>query len=452
MGDCATHQTMRFQTGAALALEAAFDGGMLTSDGGLPLLADIDSELGVCEALAECVPEWRTGSARHSITDLVRQRVFQIASGYEDQNDANLLRSDPLLKLACGRLPEDSEDLASQPSLSRLENAPNRRALRLMAEALLELYIDRRAAAEEPSRVVLDFDSTDDPAHGSQEGVAYHGYFSQHQYHPLLVFDGETGQFVTAALRPGNAHAGAGSLAVLKRIVGKLRDRWPETPIEIRADAGFALPAVYEYCEREGILYTIGLIPNSRLEAMAEPLVAAASLGSLARMIAGEGHTKVRLLSEILYRAGSWERRRRVLCKVEILEKGVNTRFVVTNRPEPPANLYDGHYVMRGETENRIKDYKNALRAERLSCCAFLANQFRLFLHAAAYWLLDALRARLSAKGFGRMQLDTLRLMVVKIAGRVKQMAGEVRLYLSSAHPGQRLWRTLHAAAEPAHE
>jgi hypothetical protein len=442
---------MRFETGAALALEAAFDGGMLTSDGGLPLLAEMESEIGVCGRLAECVPEWRTGPARHPLPALVRQRVFQIACGYEDQNDADLLRSDPLLKLACGRPPEGSDDLASQPTLSRLENAPGRRACRRMAEALVELYMERRGKDGPPSRILLDFDSTDDPAHGSQEGVAYHGYFGQHQYHPLLVFDGDTGQFVTAVLRAGNAHAGAASLAVLRRLVAKLRGRWPGTQVEIRADAGFALPAVYEYCEGEGVLYTIGLVPNSRLEAAARPLVAAASLGALIRLIHGED-TKVRLLSEASYRAGSWTRARRVVYKVEILEKGVNTRFVVTNRAESSIELYDGHYVMRGEAENRIKDYKNALRADRLSCCAFLANQFRLFLHAAAYWLLDSLRGRLASKGFGRMQLDTLRLMVVKVAGRVKQLAGRVRLYLASSHPGQRLWRALHMTADPAHE
>jgi hypothetical protein len=227
---------MRFETGAALALEAAFDGGALTSDGGLPLLAEVDSELEVCGRLAACVPEWRAGPAGHPIPALVRQRVFQIACGYEDQNDADLLRSDPLLKLACGRLPETGGDLASQPTLSRLENAPGRRACLRMAEALVDLYMERRGKDGSPSRVLLDFDSTDDPAHGEQEGVSYHGYFGQHQYHPLLVFDGDTGQFVTAVLRPGNAHAGAASLAVLRRLVGKLRGRWPGTQVEIRAE------------------------------------------------------------------------------------------------------------------------------------------------------------------------------------------------------------------------
>ncbi len=327
-----------------------------------------------------------------------------------------------------------------------------RRACHRMAEALVELYMERRGADGEPSRVLLDFDSTDDPAHGGQEGVAYHGYFPQHQYHPLLVFDGDTGQFVTAVLRAGDAHAGAASLAVLKRLVAKLRGRWPAgAPIEIRADAGFALPPVYEYCEREGVRYTIGLIPNSRLEKMAEPLVAAASLGAVVRTACGED-TKVRLLSEAGYRAGSWTRARRVVYKVEILQKGVNTRFVVTNRPERPENLYDDHYVMRGETENRIKDYKNALRAERLSCCKFWANQFRLLLHAAAYWLLDALRERLVCRGAAKMQLDTLRLRVVKVGGRVRELLTKVRLHLASGHPGQRLWQVLSSSEEATHE
>jgi hypothetical protein len=185
---------------------------------------------------------------------------------------------------------------------------------------------------------------------------------------------------------------------------------------------------------------------------MARPLVEAASLGAVAKMAHGES-PKVRLISEATYQAGSWSKERRVVYKVEVLEKGMNTRFVVSNRPEESARtLYDDYYIQRGETENRIKDYKNALRAERLSCCKFLANQFRLFLHAAAYWLLDTLGSQLSSKGWRRMQLDTLRLRLVKIGGRVRQLVGKVRLHLSSGHPGQILWRTLSSMAEPAYE
>jgi Transposase DDE domain group 1 len=455
MAHCATSLT-RFDTSSALALEAAFDGGKLTAEGGLPWLAQADSELGVCQNLAECVPEWRRrgGSVTHSLEDLVRQRVLQIACGYEDQDDADFLRSDPLFKLACGRLPETGDDLASQPTLSRLENAPGPRACYRMAEALVGLYVRRRGEQHgAPERVMLDFDSTDDPAHGEQEGVAYHGYFGQHQYHPLLVFDAHTGQIVTAVLRPGNAHAGHGALSVLKRIVRRLREEWPEVGIEIRADAGFALPAVYEYCEAEGISYTIGLVPNPRLEDLAAPLVVVATVVSMLRMRYRVA-AKVRLISEASYEAGSWGKERRVLYKAEVLKKGQNTRFVVTNRPPEeaaPRASYE-RYVQRGETENRIKDYKNALRADRLSCGKFWANQFRLLMHAAAYWLLDTLRERLVRRGVRRMQLDTLRLRVVKIGGRVRQLLDKVRLHLASAHPGQRLWQALSSTAEGVHE
>jgi hypothetical protein len=376
--------------------------------------------------------------------------VLQIACGYEDQNDADFLRSDPLLKLACGRLPETGGDLASQPTLSRLENAPDSRACYQMAQALLELYVRRRGEEGAPERVLLDFDSTDDPAHGEQEGVAYHGYFGQHQYHPLLVFDGDTGQIVTAVLRPGNAHAGTGALSVLKRLLGRLREEWPEAKVAIRADAGFALPAVYEYCEAEGIYYTIGLVPNTRLEALASSLVSLVKTASMLRTRRG-ADPKVRLLSETSYQAGSWAKKRRVVYKAEVLEKGTNTRFVVTNRSEAPLALYES-YAERGETENRIKDYKNALSADRLSCCKFWANQFRLFLHAAAYWLLDVLRERLVRRGFGQMQLDTVRLRIVKIGGRVRQLLTKVRLQLASGHPGQRLWQALSSTMKGAHE
>lgn len=194
MRDSATTRT-RFETPTPLALEATFDGGRLTSDGGLLWLAKMDAELGLCESMAANVPEWRRGaSVRHSLLALVRQRVYQVACGYEDQNDANSLRAEPLLKLACGSLPETGEDLASQPTISRMENAPGARACYRIAAALGEIYIEQRAKGGVPERILLDFDSTDDPTHGEQEGSYYHGYYGQHMYHPLLVFDGESGQ------------------------------------------------------------------------------------------------------------------------------------------------------------------------------------------------------------------------------------------------------------------
>ncbi len=435
MTDNAT-STTRFDTLSGLTLEVAFDGGRLTSDGGLALIARADTALGLCEALALCVPDWRRGPVKHSLEALVRQRVYQIACGYEDQDDADYLRTDPLLKLVCGRLPETAPDLASQPTMSRLENAVTATACLRMAVALGEVYIGQRGEGGAPKRILLDFDSTDDPTHGDQEGSHYHGYYRQHMYHPLLVFDGDTGQLITAILRPGNAHAGRGAVAILARIVERLREEWPGVEIELRADAGFAVPAVYEYCEGQGIGYTIGLVTNSRLEGLAAPLL------SEAQRQYDAIQEKVRLLGEFAYRAGSWDRNRRVVHKAEVMREGTNTRFVVTSKGDEPRKLYDW-YVGRGECENRIKDYKLYCKADRLSCHRFVANQFRLLLHAAAYWLLDSLRRRLVAMGIERMQLDTLRLRLIKIGGRVRQLLTRVKLHLASSHPGQPLWHAL---------
>jgi hypothetical protein len=233
---------MRFETPAKLALEAAFDGGRLTSDGGLTWLAEVDKELGVCQAMAEHIPEWRSRRGRHSMLSLLKQRVYQIACGYEDQNDSNFLRSDPLLKLVCGALPESGEDLASQPTICRMENALTNRACYQMAKALAELYIAQRGKDGAPQKIVLDFDATDDPTHGDQEESYYHGYFKEHIYHPLLVFDGDTGQLISVLLRAGNTHASRSTVALLKRLVGLLRSAWPGVEVELRADAGFAVP------------------------------------------------------------------------------------------------------------------------------------------------------------------------------------------------------------------
>jgi len=446
MTDCAT-QKMRFETEARLPLEAAFDGGRLTSDGGLLWLEKMDEELGLCQAISEYVPEWRRRKGRHSLASLVRQRVFQIACGYEDQNDSDSLREDPLLKLVCGSLPESGTELASQPTISRMENAASRRCCYRIARAIFELYLRERAKDGAPEKVILDFDATDDPTHGDQEGSYYHGYFEQHIYHPLLVFDGDTGHLITALLRAGNTHGSNSAVALLKRLVGGLREAWPGVAIELRADAGFAVPALYDYCEEESITYTIGLVSNPRLEGMAEDL-----LDEATERYETEGQ-KARLFSEGLYGAASWEKERRVIYKAEAMEKGTNTRFVLTTRrTEDPEELYS-FYARRGESENWIKDLKLHMKADRLSCHRFVANQFRLLLHACAYWLMDALRRRLVASGARtRMQLDTLRLTLIKIGGRVREFLTKIRLSLATGHPGQSLWLALSSNFGDVHE
>ena len=429
----------RFAGAAPLPLEARFDGGRLTSDGGLPWLERAEQSLGLCATFAAAIPEWRRGPVRHSRETLLRQRVFQIACGYEDQDDADTLRTDPLLKQVCGRLPETGQDLASQPTLSRLENAVDRRTCYRLAVALGEVYLRERERDGIPTHITLDLDGTDDPTHGQQEGSAYHGYYRQHMYYPLLVFDGETHQLITAVLRRGNTHGSGGLKAVLKRVIGAIRARWPQVALAIRLDSGGAVPAIYDWCEAEAIPYTIGLITNPRLTALAAPLAAEAQ-----RQRAATGAETVRLFGETVYQAESWAQPRRVIIKAEALPKGPNTRFVVTTRLDPPETVYDW-YVARGDSENAIKDLKCACDADRLSDHRFWANQFRLLLHAVAYWLLDTLRRWLVAMRLKRLQLDTLRLRLLKIGGRVSQWGDRVRLRLAASHPGHPLWDHLAA-------
>jgi hypothetical protein len=441
-----TKGLLRFGTGVGLPLEAAFDAGRLTSDGGLPWVSEADRALGLCDELAACIPEWRQRVVRHSLTTLVRQRVYQIACGYEDQNDATTLRTDPLLKLVCGRRPERGAELASQPTLSRLENAVDRHAIEALARVLVDVYVRERGRDGPPRHILLDLDGTDDPAHGDQEGVRYHGYYRQHMYHPLLVFDGDTGHLITAVLRPGNVHAGRFVVVVLRRLLRSLRTAWPSVALELRADSGFAVPRLYAWCEANAVTYTIGLIPNAVLEPLAAPLLAEARSRS-----AEQGGAKVRLAGEDRYQAKHWPRSRRVVFKAEALAKGPNTRFVVTSRDDDPLVLYD-FYVDRGRSENWIKDFKNALAGDRLSDHRFWANAFRLLLHAAAFWLLDTLRRWLAATEAATYQFDTLRLRLLKIGGRVREFADHIRLSLASSHPGEPLWLALAQRLTPPGE
>lgn len=432
--------TIRCVCPAPVALTARFDGPQLTSDGGLVWLAEADATLDLTPRLANAIPEWRTGFVQHSRLELLRQRLYQIACGYEDQADADTLRVDPLFKLVCGRLPDDPP-LASQPTHSRFENAIDARTCRRLADTLLALYLDERGREGRPTRILIDADSTDDPTYGDQERSAYHGYYQQHMYHPLLLFDGDTDQPIAAVLRPGTCHASRGVLGILRRVVTAIRARWPGIPIELRADSGFAVPRLYTFCERQGIAYTIALGSNDRLKALAAELLAQAKAE-----FATTGE-KVRLLGEDGYAAGTWNRERRVVYKAEWLKKGPNTRFVVTTRDDPPDVLYDWYIQRGGGPELWIKDLKGGCFVDRLSDHTFLANQFRLVLHVAVYWLLTTVRRWLQRLHVARMQLDTLRLWLLKIGGWVQRYLGGIRLHLASSHPGEPLWHLL--AAQP---
>ncbi len=240
--------SLRFADVGPRPLEVDFLGGRRTSDGGLAWLAEADAALDLTAMLGAVIPDWRTRRGRHDVPTLLAQRIYQIACGYEDQDDADHLRTDPLLKQVCGRLPLSGADLASQPTFSRLENAIGARTCYRLAQVLGAVYLRERDRTGIPAHLILDLDGTDDPTHGDQEGSAYHGYYRQHMYHPLLVFDGDTDQLITAVLRPGTVHASHGAVAIVRRIVGAVRTRWPDVTIELRADSGFAIPALYASC------------------------------------------------------------------------------------------------------------------------------------------------------------------------------------------------------------
>jgi hypothetical protein len=441
MTECSTDLTLFPLSQKPVTIRS--DGGALTSDAGVLLLRQLDERLGLTRRLAGCVLDRREqGKVRHDVLALLRQRIYQIACGYEDCNDADHLRADPALKLAVGRAPTEA-DLASQPTLSRLENAVGWRECWRIGEALLECYRQRHRKLP-PTRIILDIDATDDETHGHQQLAFFHGYYNEHCYLPLLVFaqaEGEGEQeLIGALLRPGNVHGGRRAMALLKAIVRRLRQAFPECVIELRADSALALPKVYEGCEKLGIPYTISLPKNERLIEMAQPWM------TDAQAIYAETGEPAQVFGEFVYAAHTWSQERRVICKAEVMGKGDNPRFVVSNRIDLEPEAHYRFYCQRGDPENRIKELKLDLKADRLSCHRFWANQFRLLLHAAAYVLMQAMRAALAGTEFARAQVSTLRLRLLKVGARVRESVRRVLVQLPSAYPWAYLWPRLARA------
>lgn len=428
-------------------LHARFDAAPISSDGGAVLLAAVDRRLGLVDALAAAARDARDARyTDHTMNDLLRQRIFQIALGYEDCNDANTLRRDPVLKACCGRDPAQDPDLASQPTLSRCENALGPRACYRLARGLLDAYVASHPVR--PKELVLDLDLTDDPTHGQQELSFFHGFYDAHVYLPLLVFDG-AGALITAVLLPGRNPGAAPAVAVLKRLVHTLRERWPGLRLIVRADAGFASPVLYQCIADEGLECLIGFRSNPRLDRMARRLAARAR-----RKFQRTGG-KARLFTSVRYRARKgWPRSFRIVIKAEHMKEGPNIRYVLTTLAGRADALYD-RYVERGEAcENSIKDLKSALKGDRLSCHRFWANQVRLLLHAAAFALLFALRRCAAGTELASAQFDTLRLRLLKIGAHLVVSVRRLILHLSSSHPWQRVWwivarRVLRLAPAP---
>lgn len=382
MTDC-NRQPLLFSSLGPKSVVADFLGGRLTSDAGALLLREVGQKTGLFEAIDAVIPDPRNPVfVIHDQRSMIAQRIVAIALGYEDLNDHQTLRGDPALQLAAGRVPDEELNLASPPTLCRLENRIERRTLIRISEVLVDQFI--ASHAQPPEHLILDFDATDDPVHGRQEGRFFHGYYDNYCYLPLYVFCGD--DLLTAYLRPSKIDASKHARVLLKLLVRRLREAWPDVTITIRADSGFCRWRLMRWCDSHGIGYVLGLARNQALERLASDWINRAE-----RQFKKTGQPQ-RIFGSLAYKASSWDRRRRVIVKAEHTAQGPNPRFVVVNVPGDPQQLYEDVYCQRGEMENRIKEQQLDLFADRTSCHRFLANQFRLLLSSAAYVLVQALR------------------------------------------------------------
>ena len=420
------------------AVIARFDGGRLSSEGGLLALREIERRLGLADRLASCLKDPRMpAKVMHRVAEIIRFRLLMIAAGYEDGNDADALRIDPMFKLALDRLPSGAE-LCSQSTVSRLENLPDVRALLRLARALVEQYCGSFRAV--PRRIVLDIDDTFDRVHGGQQLRLFNAYYDDYGFQPIVVFDGE-GRFVTAVLRPGKRPSGVEIRSFVRRLVGAIRSHWPRVAILLRADSHYAAPEVFDWCRANRVDWLFGLAGNAALSRH----VTALEKSTAERFMAAPNRGKVRRFTQFYDAAQSWRRVERIIARVEAGAEGTDTRFIVTNLEAGRAkHLYERLYCARGQAENHIKAWKNHLAADRTSCHAAAANQFRLFLHAGAYWLLWSMRRVMPKPSLWRvMQFDTLRLRLIKIAARVVELKTQLKIHLPSSAPDQAIFALL---------
>ena len=457
MSECSTTTSVLFGTSFMKPLVARFDQSQTSSDAGALLLRPLDDHLGITEALAGALPDERDpGRVRHSQLDLVRQRVYAIACGYEDGNDAARLRHDPTQLLLLGRDPLAGQPLGSQPTISRFENRHALRNLIAGAEAIADAIIASHAQRlgrrkKRIKRITIDLDGTVDPAFGHQQGVLFNAYYDRHCLYPLLVslqFDREPDQYLVAALwRPGTAHAALGTRAIVRRLLPRLEQAFPRARIRVRADAGFAIPKVYEYFERKGLEYVIGFPNNKKLARLTQPLL------QRARAMSAATGESARVYSDMLYQADSWSRERRLVIKAEVTrypgrEARDNPRFVITNLNGRPEAIYRRIYAPRGDMENRIKEAKEALRIDRLSCTSMHANQLRLLLTLAAFALYQLLRLHAQRTELARAQISTLREHLFKLAGMFHTSRRRITLRLSAHAPHQLAWARIASSLQ----
>ncbi len=448
--DCIPQVTFQGD-GFAKPVVARFDLPDASADGGLVLIKAVDTQLGLTERLAACLDDAREpGKVLHETIELVQQRIFGLCGGYADCNDAARLVHDPIHKLVLGRDPLTGLGLASQPTLSRFENAVGHRELHALTHVLADTVIaqQRRRLKGRVTRITIDLDPTDDPTHGQQEFTFFNGHYDTWCYLPIvatLTFNDEAEQFAVAAvLRPGTASAGLGARGIVRALLRKLRAAFPDATFRVRLDGGFASAKLFTFLEREQVEYVVAMAGNARLEKRARRLMGRARV--LSRQT---GHT-AHLYGETRYAAKKWTRKRRVIIKAEVVRHPGrapknNPRFVVTNLATRPQAVYEV-YCQRGDVENRLKELHHGLEMDRTSCSAFVANQFRVLLTLASYILFQELRRRAAKTVCADAQVTTLRERLIKLAVWVERSVRRIVLHLPTTFPWLTTWRQLARA------
>ncbi|ADU14090.1 IS1380 family transposase [Asticcacaulis excentricus] len=428
-------------------ITAAFDGGRISSDGGVMLLSAAERRIGIIDRLWRLIPDRRNPFlVTHSLASILKARVFAIACGYEDGNDLAFLRTDPAFKLACGRLPEGGKDLCSQPTLSRLENAPDLRSSIKLTYGLIDQYCASFGSAV-PAAVTLDIDDTVDVVHGRQQLSLFNAHEGEYVFKPIHVYDVSTGRPVVVILRPGKTPSGKEVRGWVRRMVRQIRKHWPTTHITLRGDGHYARPEVMAWAEHKGVDYIFGLAGSKPLHAKVE-----AFADHIRVVRAEQDAAAVRGYTEVRHGAKSWGCERRVIARIEATPMGLDNRFVVTSLTDPdPETLYAKLYCARGNAENLIKLHKTQLKSDRTSCRCPLANQMRLILHTAAYWLMLAVRDQIpKAHKLATAEFNTIRLRLLKIGARIKETAHRVRIAFAAACPEASLLRHIMASLKAA--
>jgi hypothetical protein len=431
---------------AGKQLQVAFDGGLQSSDGGVLVLREVDRRLALAERLAACIPDWRDPECiSHTIADMLRFRMFAIAAGYEDADDCDALRTDPIFKLAVGRGPQTGDPLCSQPTMSRLENAVSRITLARLQAALIDQFC--ASWAKVPARIVLDIDDTWDAVHGGQQLAFFNAHYDGYGFLPIHIYEASSGKLVAAILRPGKTPTGKEVRTILKHVIRRIRQHWPKVVILVRGDGHYGRPEAMDWCEDAGVFYSFGLGGNPALAALAAPLNEDVAVRRALQGATG----KLRRYASFAYAATGWRHKRRVVARIEASAQGTDTRFVVTNLADKPKRLYERVYCARGQMENLIKAHKRHLASDRTSCTSALANQFRLVLHSGTYMLLHGLRAAAPKRSFWRTaQFNTLRLRLIKLGARVIEKATRIKVILPAACPDKAIFAQLAGAFAPS--